>query len=342
MAPALLLPLAAGPAWATTLAQDETVMFIPGYARVMPDGRLSVRIQAWVFEFERRRGARAAFAALAGFDLDSLPEENRQIFEARSRYFLTDSERGKDLTLSFGGPSNPQIPLPPTDRSGLVEAVVEIPGAGVADIAEFQTASLVAPENVFHGLAHVVPETGLSVVSDIDDTIKISNVAQTRALLRDSLTARYKAVPGMAAAYRKLASQQGTRFHYLSSSPIQLLPALQEFMAAEGFPQGSMHLRKSTAWNTLVPSKGGSLTDKAAVLQMLLRDFPKRDFLFVGDSGEHDPEIYGEISRTHRTRRIKIAIRVVNDEPRETPRFNEAFAELDPESWRVFADGDDL
>ena len=74
----------------------------------------------------------------------------------------------------------------------------------------------------FHGSALLVPEHGLSVVSDIDDTIKISQVRDRRELLRNTFAREFVAAPGMAARYQQLAASADTRFHYVSSSPLQL------------------------------------------------------------------------------------------------------------------------
>ena len=36
---------------------------------------------------------------------------------------------------------------------------------------------------------------------------------------------------------------------------------------------------------------------KLSVIRALFKTFPQRRFLLVGDSGEHDPEIYGAMAR---------------------------------------------
>ena len=46
----------------------------------------------------------------------------------------------------------------------------------------------------------------------------------------------------MAALYQRWESQ-GAEFHYVTASPWQLYPTLIEFIGAEGFPRGSMHMR---------------------------------------------------------------------------------------------------
>ncbi len=317
---------------ARPLKTDETVLFIPGYARETGDGLVELAIRAWVFEFERRPGARNIFTELLDIDLNDETPETRAIFAERSRWFLTDSERGKTLTIAFDGIDATDVSLPATDQAGRVDHGIRVPVPAGTRKIRFHTGR---KGQRFEGQAFVLPETGLSVVSDIDDTIKISNVADTRALLRGSMMAPFKPAPGMAQLYRDIAREAGNGFHYLSASPIQLLPALLDFLDHEGFPEGSLHLRESTAWNRLVPSESKTPEHKGGTLARLLADFPLRRFLFIGDSGEHDPEIYGDAVRAHPDRDIRILIRDVSARPMTDARCAMAFSGIDPGRWHV-------
>jgi phosphatidate phosphatase APP1 len=189
------------------------------------------------------------------------------------------------------------------------------------------------------GRALLVPPQGLSVVSDIDDTVKKTQVRDTQEMLLNTFARSFQAVPGMAAHYRALAHDPETRFHYLSSSPIQLLPALDGFLRRSGFPGGSMHLRESTTWRTMIPGDGEGRTHKLAIIGQLLEDFPERRFLLVGDSGELDPEIYGEVARTAPHRIEGIVIRDATGEPRDAARYAGAFDGVPADRWHVLQDG---
>jgi len=50
---------------------------------------------------------------------------------------------------------------------------------------------------------HLVDEVGTSVISDIDDTVKFSNVADKRELLRNTLLREFIPVAGMPEVYRR-------------------------------------------------------------------------------------------------------------------------------------------
>jgi phosphatidate phosphatase APP1 len=161
------------------------------------------------------------------------------------------------------------------------------------------------------GVIDLVGPDGLSVISDIDDTVKVTNVADTKELLRNTLLREFKAIPGIAAVYRRW-ERQGTAFHYVSASPWQLANCLGGFLEAAGLPAGSMHLKlfrlKDSTPLGRLPSRKRS---KRRAIEQVMDDFPGRRFLLVGDSGERDPEVYAEVARHRPDQVTGIAIRQV-------------------------------
>jgi phosphatidate phosphatase APP1 len=91
----------------------------------------------------------------------------------------------------------------------------------------------------FRGQALIVPAQGVSVISDIDDTIKRTQVRERREMLLNTFSRRFEPAPRMAAWYRELAKAPDTRFHYLSASPIQLYPPLADFIRTPTFPRAA-------------------------------------------------------------------------------------------------------
>ncbi|MFM8471099.1 MAG: phosphatidate phosphatase App1 family protein, partial [Limisphaerales bacterium] len=184
--------------------------------------------------------------------------------------------------------------------------------------------------------AQLLADTGLSVISDVDDTIKVSHVRDRRALLRKTFYEPFQAVDGMAAVYRAWATN-GANFHYVSASPWQLYEPLAEFTATNGFPAGSWHLKqfrvKDGSFLALFDSPEHY---KPAVIEPMLRQFPNRRFILVGDSGERDPEIYGALARKFPQQVHRIYIRDVTDEDAEAARYQTAFKDVPRERWSVF------
>jgi phosphatidate phosphatase APP1 len=188
----------------------------------------------------------------------------------------------------------------------------------------------------------LIPSDGLSVISDIDDTIKISHVTDKKRLLEHTFLKPFEAVAGMAAVYR-IWQEAGAAFHYVSSSPWQLYPALATFMSGADFPRGSVHFRyfrvKDESFLNLFAS---STKSKPPVIEALLAAYPGRDFVLVGDSGESDPEIYGAVARAHPGRIRHIHIRLVTPEHRDNPRMQAAFAGVPDTLWSLFEAPDEL
>lgn len=87
---------------------------------------------------------------------------------------------------------------------------------------------------------------GLRVISDIDDTIKHSEVlGGTKKLFRNVFVRELKEVqvPGMRDWYQ-LMKKEGASFHYVSNSPWELWPVLRRFLSLAGYPTGSVTLKE--------------------------------------------------------------------------------------------------
>ena len=78
------------------------------------------------------------------------------------------------------------------------------------------------------------------------------------------------------------------------------------------------------------------LAHKQAALEPILKAFPRRKFILIGDSGEQDPLIYGNFLR-HRPQQVTgVFIRALNGETVENTRLQAAFADCDRQKWHVF------
>ncbi|MBN2381518.1 DUF2183 domain-containing protein [bacterium] len=91
----------------------------------------------------------------------------------------------------------------------------------------------------------LVPEQGLSVISDIDDTVKVSNVLDSHRMLQATFLEEFQVVSGMPQLFQCLHAR-GTTFHYVSGSPWQLYQPLLDFFQSSGLPAGSVQLKHFT------------------------------------------------------------------------------------------------
>lgn len=154
-----------------------------------------------------------------------------------------------------------------------------------------------------------VPENGITVISDIDDTLRHTGVPGTkREVLQNVLMKTFDQVriEGVAEWYQHMA-RQGVIFHYVSNSPWLLYKPIEEYLQHHEFPKGTIHLKK---YQGLLDGVWESAhLRKRVVLQRLVREFPRRKFLLVGDSGEADLEAYCELARKFPDRILSIYIR---------------------------------
>jgi hypothetical protein len=331
---------------------DEVVLFFPSIAHQIEDGRAwEMEVHGWIHEPEERSLFRRAAVELFRKSLGlEKADEASAIFRQRARWFLVDSERGKRISVRIGQTEYP-VDVSAADghfrgtiRLSEEEARVLAPAeAGSARRLRFQAGTRPGDGRVFAGNAQLVGPTGVSVISDIDDTIKVSNVADRKQLLANTFLREFQAVPGMASLYRRWA-EEGAVFHYVSASPWQLYVPLAEFLQAAGFPHGSFHLKDfHGVGKGLVELFATPERTKRRAIEPILAPFPQRKFVLVGDSGELDPEIYGALAREHPDQIARILIRDLTGMTacRDQDRYRTCFAGLPPEVWSVFQTSND-
>jgi hypothetical protein len=326
------------------VADDEQVAFFPGVARLDRNGKTwLVPVHGRIFEPEHDDLLRdaATKTLIEALDIDDDAAESA-VFVERVRPFIADNERGKKLTLYVG---KSQHVLPPSAEDGQFQTVLGLPTALVtANSAQGEVGFFIraADDRVFGGRALLLEEEGLSVISDIDDTVKISHVTDKAKLLRATFLEPFEAVPGMAKVYRRWA-KTGARFHFVSSSPWQLYEPLATFFAAEGFPSASFHLKRVRLKDTTILNMIADPVDtKLAAIEPLFRGWPMRRFVLVGDTGERDPEVYGEVARRYPGQVQRIFLRNVTGERPTDERYKNAFRGVPAGVWSLFRKAEEI
>jgi len=190
-------------------------------------------------------------------------------------------------------------------------------------------------------VARLLPRKGVSIVSDIDDTIKDSEVADRRELLNNTFIRDFRLVDGMAVTYRAWAGS-GAEFHYVSSSPWQLFEPLLGLQEDFDLPRGTMHLRNFRLRDQLFKKLIIRRQGKRLAIKKLLTCFPQRDFVLVGDSGEKDPEIYLKICKRFPGRIKGLFIRDLNQRPMDEDLFRAIESSMGGNVCSRFSSGKDL
>ncbi|KAK8220438.1 hypothetical protein IWZ01DRAFT_555189 [Phyllosticta capitalensis] len=162
---------------------------------------------------------------------------------------------------------------------------------------------------------HVTEPKGISVISDIDDTIKHSAIsAGAREIFRNAFIRELGdlTIEGVKEWYGALY-EKGVKFHYVSNSPWQIYPVISQFFKMAGLPPGSFHLKQ---YSGMLQGIFEPVAErKKATLERLARDFPQRSFILVGDSGEADLEVYTDFVLDNPGRVLGVFIRDVTTKP---------------------------
>ncbi|MFW6289501.1 MAG: App1 family protein [Mariniphaga sp.] len=156
------------------------------------------------------------------------------------------------------------------------------------------------------------------IISDIDDTIVPTGATRMMDMMRITFFRNAHTrvpFPGVAAFYQSLA--KGTTgkghnpFFYVSSSPWNLYDFLKELMEVHGIPQGPLLLRDIGLSRDNLFS-GSHSEHKLMQVERIFRIIEDIPFILVGDSGQHDAEIYLQVIKDFPGRVKMIYIRDVS------------------------------
>lgn len=156
-----------------------------------------------------------------------------------------------------------------------------------------------------------------AIISDIDDTIVQTGATSLLTMARSVVKSAAMRLPfeGVADLYRALHRDRNPIF-YVSSGPWNLYDVLHDFMNLQGIPPGPMFLQDWGIDETTLVMRGHE-EHKLAQINLLLEFYPGLRFVLIGDSGQHDPEIYLQVIRAHPGRVLAAFIRDVTPDLRD-------------------------
>ena len=160
-------------------------------------------------------------------------------------------------------------------------------------------------KNLHETNATIIDTTFLiSIISDFDDTIIVSDVTHKIKLGVNTMFKNYKQrtlVPTMLERFKKILAQnpKGTpsTLFVLSGSPQQLFIPVEEFLDYYHFPKHTLILKKAHGANK------DPLTDQFAYktqkIERLIKLYPNIQWVMFGDSGEKDYQVYKAIKEKY-------------------------------------------
>jgi len=337
---ALVVAIAVGAgalASSAIFGDPKEVVFYPTYGvKQATDWRIDLRAKV-----QEPRDVGAVIAAL----FRRIPAGDARelgILKARLADFIADDQSGEDIRLAFDADST-QTPyriaavdktFPSSNGDGVVDGTLTLPDSVAQRLLTQQRSSdgwltyrAVSKDHTGIGRIRLIGPTGVSVISDIDDTIKVTKIpAGARVVAQHTFYRDFVSTTELAAIYRDLASAP---VHYVSGGPWQLYRPLAQFLIDGHHPEGSFHMKRLTGGirspvtslenlaRFALPS--GTVDHKTAEISRIMRRFPGRRFVLIGDSGEQDPEIYRDIQKRFGAQVERIVIRDLTNARRLCP-----------------------
>lgn len=211
-----------------------------------------------------------------------------------------------------------------TDHDGYFDAHLPLVSSLPLDRAWHRAELWVSADHVAPVRASVdvyipAPETDLLVISDIDDTVMYTGVAdKLRMLYRLFLEKPHQrtAFPGVASLYQALhrgADDQGERpILYVSRGPWAIYEMLETFFQLNRIPVGPILFLREWGISPRHPWPRRAEDHKQRLISRMLALFEGVPCILIGDSGQHDPEVYTRIVEAHPGRIEAIYIRRVD------------------------------
>lgn len=233
------------------------------------------------------------------------------------RRFWTDELAGVPLRVRVGGVDVTAV----SDEDGYVDVSLD---PDLPDATAGAVRGEITLDGEYRGIMEWPPTTvavwvtsgedSVGVISDVDDTILHTGVERVTRMLWQTVSGSVltrSSFPGAAALYRALEGgspgEESRPVFYVSSSPWNLHDFLVAFLARHDFPRGPLLLRDLFG----VDARRSHGSHKSARIDEILELHPSVRFVLVGDSGEHDLEIYTDVVRRHPGRVAAVYIREV-------------------------------
>jgi phosphatidate phosphatase APP1 len=235
---------------------------------------------------------RSSWNLPADMSPEELAKANTNLM-ARIMPFMTNPLVSTPITVFFYDDKRSQSKTVTTDESGHfnLRAALDFAPTHVRVLA---SENLSATEEV-----KITEPKGVSVISDVDDTIKHSSIGSgAREIFRNAFIRELGdlTIDGVKEWYNAMYNM-GVGFHYVSNSPWQLFPVLVTFFQKAGLPPGSYHLKQ---YSGMLQGIFEPVAErKKGTLERIMNDFPERKFILIGDSGEADLEVYTDVVLAH-------------------------------------------
>ncbi|KAL8803669.1 MAG: hypothetical protein Q9200_006120 [Gallowayella weberi] len=194
--------------------------------------------------------------------------------------------------------------------------------------------------NIGNATAYLVPPTGLTIISDIDDILRITKIYQPKEGLLNSFARPFVAWKNMPEIYANWSrSIPDFHFHYLTTTPEQITRNYMDFIY-KTYPGGSFDTRPLNFSDV-----SATLSIRKFLLTKVFETYPKRRFVLVADTSNSDVmKDYPQLAKDFPGQVACIFLRNTSatDDGDRFPYDTSGFKDLDRKSYMFFKVPDDL
>lgn len=248
---------------------------------------------------------------------------------ALARLFFRDGISGALLKARLGDAEQRVV----TDHQGYFRVRMDLPQPPPADrLWHDMEIELIRPVKArARGEFFVPPQTArFVVISDIDDTVMDTRVANPVAMLQRLFlqTAEKRvAFPGVVAFYRSLhlglSGRELNPMLYVSRAPWSIYEMLDRFFRLHHIPVGPILFLRDWGLTWQHPLPHRVKDHKLNLIRDMLSLYHDLPFILIGDSGQQDPEIYTRVVEEYPGRVVAVYIRNVTRAPRRRGAIEE-------------------
>ncbi|KAF2213765.1 hypothetical protein CERZMDRAFT_67194 [Cercospora zeae-maydis SCOH1-5] len=188
--------------------------------------------------------------------------------------------------------------------------------------------------------AYLVPNEGLTIVSDIDDILRITKIYDPKEGLLNSFARPFVAWENMPEIYANWSeSLPDAHFHYLTTLPEQVTRNYEEFIYAT-YPAGSFDTRPLNFSDI-----DATLAIRKYLLVRIFETFPQRKFILVADTSNSDVmKDYPQMAKDYPNQVQCIFLRNTSatDDSDHFPYDTKGFEGIDPARYMFFVHANDL
>ncbi|EQB58518.1 hypothetical protein GCG54_00003219 [Colletotrichum gloeosporioides] len=350
-------------------AQPTQVLNVPAYGNWTDEG-WNVRIHGNVFKqpnISQSKVDDLANIFLIDVDVDQLPADQAAQARNVTKSIFVVQQGDQNVTMDFvnnvavrpgasggavnarGGAQRVNLPYLTTSE-GDFDAFVKLQnttGSGGGHLLPGNETSSIQTLNMYtngtltgNATAYLVPTEGITILSDIDDILRITKIYQPKEGLLNSFARPFTPWENMPEIYANWsASIPDFHFHYLTTTPEQVTRNYMEFIY-KTYPLGSFDTRPLNFSDV-----SATLSIRRFLLDKIFQTFPQRKFILVGDTTNSDVmKAYPAMFKDYPNQVLCILLRNTSatDDGDKFPYNTEGFKDIPQNNYMFFKVPNDL